>query len=130
MKIIDIIREERNNGKIPSHQVDGLQGAIKFRDRHAADRIHNLYQVMNAAAMADGLSDDVVDMDKDTWHSKYNTAHPYTDLERRMLNQAFKTIDTDHQVVSPDTRSHEHKEIHKTSPVRDRGHVALQIKNK
>jgi hypothetical protein len=67
--------------------------------------------------MADGKTNKPVDMAQSSWVEKYNTAHPYTDAEHKMMQSAFKTVDSEHHEVVPHSKSQEHKETYKTSPV-------------
>ena len=70
-----------------------------------------------AAAMADGKSTKPVDMDASSWVEKYNTTHPYTEEEHRMIHAAMATIPTDHKPVSKNHKSKEPDHVHKVSPV-------------
>ena len=72
---------------------------------------------MMAMAMADGKSTKPVDMPGASWIEKYNTHHPYTEVEHNMIKQAMATVPTDHKDVSNDHRSHEPDHVNKVSPV-------------
>jgi hypothetical protein len=71
---------------------------------------------MMAAAMSDGSSTAPLEMDSSSWTEKFNTAHPYTELEHKMMQQAFATVDSNHQEVTGDHRSKEREDTHKVSP--------------
>jgi hypothetical protein len=104
-------------GKLHKSAAAASQGTHKLRDKGGYDRSNHLNRIMMAAAMADGRSKKPVDMDEASWVEKYNTAHPYTEEEHNMLHQAMATIPTEHKEVVPFSKSQEHSEIHKTSPV-------------
>ena len=65
----------------------------KFRDPGGYDRTYELNRIMMATACADGTTP--LELDAETWSGRYNTAHPYTDVEHRMLKQAFKAVGSD-----------------------------------
>ena len=119
MKINEIIVEGRD-GKISDLAHDHAstsQGITRFRDGGGFDRTYNLNRVMMAAAMADGKSTRSVDMPQSSWYSTFNTTHPYTDEEHKMMQSAFNTVNTEHEEVVKRKKSEEHKETHKVSPV-------------
>ena len=86
------------------------------RDQGGYDRVYHQNRLMMAMGMADGQSTKPVDMDPASWVEKYNTVHPYTDVEDKMFQQAAKTIPTDHHVVSKG-KSKEPEDTHTVSPV-------------
>jgi hypothetical protein len=125
MKITDIITEGHQStpADVPDFQEPVMGKAVVFRDNGGLDRTHNLYRIMLAAAVADGKTQDAIPgIDGLTWHSKYNTAHPYTKEEFNMMMSAFKTIGADwHQPVMNDQC--EPDEIHTKSPMTPRGAI-------
>jgi hypothetical protein len=48
---------------------------------------------------------------------KFNSLHPYTDEEHKMLQQAMKTIPGEYHKMSKRGKSEEPKDTHKTSPI-------------
>ena len=71
-----------------------------------------------AMAMADGKSQDAVDMDNSSFAEKYNTVHPYTEEEYNMFVSATKTIPTDKKDVLPYSKSKEPEDTNITSLVK------------
>ena len=71
------------------------RGVSKFRDPGGYDRTYELNRIMMATACADG-TDTPLKIDAESWSGKYNTAHPYTDIESKMLKQAFKAVGSDY----------------------------------
>jgi hypothetical protein len=65
----------------------------KFRDPGGYDRTYELNRIMMAVASADGTTP--LEIDAETWSGRYNTAHPYTDIESKMLKQAYKAVGSD-----------------------------------
>lgn len=118
MKINDIIIEGRDGqiGDVGKDHESTSTGITKFRDKGGYDRTYNINRVMMAAASADGKSTKAVDMPQSSWVEKYNTVHPYTDEEHKMMQSAFKTVDSEHKTVVPKSRSEEPGDTHKVSP--------------
>jgi hypothetical protein len=89
----------------------------RMRDVGGLDRNYHLNRIMMAAAMADGKSTKAVDSPADTWAEKYNTAHPYTEQEHKMLHHAYDAIGID---IDDAVNSHgsEPDGTHKVSPVK------------
>jgi hypothetical protein len=72
---------------------------------------------MMAAAMADG-TDKPIDMDAKSWVGKKRTASPYTEVEQRMLIQAYKAAGADYKDLNKgDLDSEEHPAVNTTSPI-------------
>lgn len=129
MKIHEIIHEDKDprDGPINNHGMpkgglhpehEAVHGRVaKSRDVGGYDRVYHQNRLMMATAMADGKSTKAVDMPDASWIEKYNTHHPYTEEEHRMIQAAMNTIPTDHKVISNDRKSHEPKDVNKTSPV-------------
>lgn len=93
-------------------------GIHKVRDVGGYDRVYHMNRLWMAMAMADGKSQDAVEMDYASFVEKYNTVHPYTEEEYNMFIAATKTVPTDHKNVVPYSKSEEPKDIYKTSPVK------------
>jgi hypothetical protein len=77
------------DGKIGKRRQAATVGLNLFSDGERSNSDYTLNRVMMAAAMADG-SDAPINMDEKSWVGKRRTAHPYTDVEQRMLKQAYK----------------------------------------
>jgi len=100
----------------PDHAAP-MQGIHKARDIGGYDRVYHMNRLMMAMAMADGRSRDAVDMDSASWTEKYNTIHPYTDMEENMIHQAFATVPSDHKHEVAKKKSTEPDHVHRVSPV-------------
>jgi hypothetical protein len=126
MKIHEIINEQKL-GDIPLGHAEAAKGIHLFADPDGWDSDHHLERVMRAAAMADG-SDDPIDVDNNSFVGKYSIAYPYTEVESRMMKQAFRALGSDtysHQEHKP---SQEQETVHKTSPTRQVGAITLKKK--
>jgi hypothetical protein len=72
---------------------------------------------MMAVACADGVTP--LDLDTESWAGRYNTAHPYTDIENEMIKQALQATGGEHQDLNgADQASQELKSTNTTSPVK------------
>jgi len=92
-------------------------GLHTFVDNDRADRTYELNRVMMAVAMANG-TDEPVTLDSESWAGRNNLAVPYTDVEEKMMHQAFKAVGSEHKDLNHgDTRSQEHPAVNKTSPL-------------
>lgn len=127
MKINEIIIEGRDGVK-PKEQTLADTGEWRFRDQGGYDRTYNLNRIMMASAMADGKSHDAVDMPQSSWVEKYNTARPYSEAEHNMMKSAFKTVDSEYEETEHDHKSRESDDVHKQSPVQDRGPIKRKSK--
>ena len=116
MRARDFVAEQ-HQGRLRQTAKRAMPGTWRFRDS-GIDRAYNLNRIMMAAACADGQSTRPVDMDASSWNDRFNTAHPYTEAEHRMMRQAFATVDTEYDHTVPDHGSREHPEVNKTSPVK------------
>lgn len=105
------------DGKMHKHQEDVTSGVFKSRDVGGYDRIYHMNRLWMAMAMADGKSQDAVDMDAASFAEKYNTVHPYTEEEYNMFVAATKTIPTDKKDVVPYSKSKEPEDTNKKSLV-------------
>jgi hypothetical protein len=106
-----------SKGKMHKHHASVQQGVMRSRDVGGYDRVYHMNRLMMATAMADGESEKPVDMDEASWMEKYNTHHPYTEKEHKMLKSAMNTIPTDSKEVTPWSKSVEPDDTHKVSPV-------------
>ena len=84
---------ERKIAKPTKRQSNATRGLHKFRDPGGYDRTYELNRIMMATACADGTTP--LEVDAETWSGRYNTAHPYTDIESKMLKQAYKAVGSD-----------------------------------
>jgi hypothetical protein len=108
---------EKKIGKIGDRRQMATRGLHKFRDHGGYDRTYELNRVMMAAACADG-SGEPLKLDSESWVGRYNTAHPYTEEEHKMLHQAFKAAGSEaHDLNKGDLRSQELESTNKISPV-------------
>ena len=115
MKINEII-VEGYDGKKPKETTHSDTGEWQFRDQGGYDRTYNLNRVMMAAGMADGVSEDAVDMPQSSWVEKFNVARPYTEAEHKMMKSAFKTVSSENYETEKDHRSREQDDVNKKSP--------------
>lgn len=83
------------DGKIGKRRQAASVGLNLFSDNERANSDYTLNRVMMAAAMADGTNTPI-NMDEKSWVGKRRTAHPYTDVEQRMLKQAYKAAGADY----------------------------------
>ena len=96
-----------SEGSIHKHAEQSTRGIFKSRDVGGYDRVYHMNRMWMAMAMADGKSQDAVDMDSASFAEKYNTVHPYTEEEYNMFIAATKTIPTDKKDVVPYSKSQE-----------------------
>lgn len=116
MRAKEFITERRKIAKPTKRQDQSTTGLQKFRDPGGYDRTYELNRVMMAAAGSDGKTP--IKMDAETYSGRYNTAHPYTQVEADMLKQAFKAVGSDAKDLNHgDNKSKELEDTHKVSPV-------------
>lgn len=84
---------ERKIAHPTKRQSFATRGLHKFRDPGGYDRTYELNRIMMATACADGTTP--LDLDAETWSGRYNTAHPYTSIESKMLKQAYDAVGSD-----------------------------------
>lgn len=105
------------DGKIGTRRQAATRGLTIFGDAERANSDYTLNRVMMAAAMADG-SDDVIDMDEKSWIGKKRGAYPYTEIENKMLIQAFKAAGAEYTDLNAgDMDSEEVPSTNTVSPV-------------
>lgn len=115
MKIKEIVMEEKI-ADIPPRLQQATVGLDKFRDKQFADRIYELNRVMMAAAMADGVSP--ITIDAESWAGRNNVAAPYTEVEQKILTQAFNAVGSHFTDLNHgNLRSEELKSTNIVSPV-------------
>ena len=106
------------DGKMHDHHSQATQGVMRVRDVGGYDRVYHMNRLWMAMAMADGKSQDAVDMDSASFVEKYNTVHPYTEEEYNMFVAATKTIPSDQKTVVPYSKSKEPEDTNTTSLVK------------
>ena len=117
MRATEFVSEARQ-GKLTKRNQFASVGINTFHDSQRANSDYTLNRVMMAVAMADG-SETPIDMDAYSWTGKERTAHPYTDVEQKMLKQAFKAAGADWQDLNKgDLDSEEHPAVNTASPVK------------
>jgi hypothetical protein len=109
---------EGKKGSPPKHHHNAQPGAYRFID-DATDRYYHLNQIMKAAACADGRSTKAIDMDDESFAGKNNLAYPYSELEHKMMKQAFKSVRGNHsEKFIKSHKSLESEDTHKISPIK------------
>ena len=94
MRANEFVTEDKV-GKIGKRRQAATRGLNKFRDQQFADRVYELNRVMMAVASTDG-TDFVNELDGESWAGRNNIAAPYTEVEQRMLEKAFKAVGSKH----------------------------------
>lgn len=116
MRAHEFISEDRKLAKISKRMQQSTRGLHKFRDPGGYDRTYELNRVMMAAACSDGVTPLI--LDAESWSGRYNTAHPYSEIEQKMLKQAFKALGTDFKDLNHgNLHSEELKSTNVQSPV-------------
>ncbi len=117
MRASEFINESYKPGKISKRQRFATKGLHKFRDPQGFDRTYEMNRLGMALACTDGEIDPVVD--QESWAGRYNTAHPYTEAEQRMLQKAYKAMGSSYQDLNKgDLDSDELPSTNNTSPVK------------
>ena len=97
---------ERKIAHPTKRQRFSTRGLHKFRDPGGYDRTYELNRIMMAVASTDGVT--MPELDAETWSGRYNTAHPYTDVEANMLKLAYKAVGSEmHDLNHGDNESTE-----------------------
>lgn len=109
---------ENTVGNIPKRAEQATQAVIKMRDIGGYDRVNWLNRAMMAAACANGKDTKKLDMDSYSWAEKYNTAHPYTETEWKMMQQVLATVPADSEAIVPWSKSEEPLSTNKQSIVK------------
>jgi len=118
MRAYEFIFESGAHGKIKDDHAQVSMGVFKARDVGGYDRIYHMNRLWMAMAMADGKSQDAVEMDAASFAEKYNTIHPYTEEEYNMFIAATKTVPTDKEDIVPYSKSKEPEDTNKQSLVK------------
>lgn len=108
---------ENKIGKIGKRRQAATRGLNKFRDQQFSDRVYELNRVMMAAASNDG-TDFVNELDGESWAGRNNIAAPYTEVEQRMLEKAYRAVGSKHWDLNKgDMDSEEVSSTNTKSPV-------------
>lgn len=108
---------EHKKGHISKRLQNATVGLHTFVDNDHADRTYELNRIMMAVAMADG-TDAPVTVDSESWAGRNDIAAPYTEIENKMMHQAFKAVGSTHRDLNHgDTRSQEHPAVNTKSPI-------------
>ena len=115
MRATEFITER--DGTIGNRKQVATVGLNVFYDAERANSDYVLNRVMMAVACADG-SNKPIDMDAKSWVGKKRSAHPYTEIEQRMLKQAFKAAGATYTDLNHgDLKSEELPAVNTTSPM-------------
>ena len=117
MRAFEFLNEGRGDGKFNKDHAQASLGIYRARDVGGYDRVYHMNRLWMAMAMADGKSQDAVDMDAASFAEKYNTIHPYTEEEYNMFIAAQKTIPTDSKTIIPYSKSMEPEDTNTQSLV-------------
>jgi hypothetical protein len=116
MRAREFITERK--GKISHRHQQATRGLDLFRDKKRTNSDYVLNRVMMAVAAADG-TDSPIEMDQQSWVGTRRSAHPYTEVEQRMLKQAFRAAGAEYKDVNEgDMDSEEMNDINRVSPVK------------
>ena len=116
MRASDFLNEARK-GKISKRQQQATRGLNKFIDPSHTDRFYELNRIMMATACSDGVTP--LDVPAESWAGRMNTAHPYSDIEQKMLKQAYKAVGSEMQDLNHgDLKSEELKTTNSQSIVK------------
>lgn len=107
MRAHEFLNEGKGEGKIHKDHAQANMGMFRARDVGGYDRVYHMNRLWMAMAMADGKSQDAVEMDAASFAEKYNTIHPFTEEEYNMFVAATKTIPTDKKTIVPYSKSKE-----------------------
>ena len=104
-------------GQIGKRRQWPTRGLHKFKDADGRDRFYELNRVMMATAMADGETP--ISMPESSWVHNTNTAHPYSEVEQKMLKQAYQAVGSSYQDLNRgDMRSQELPSTNTASPIK------------
>lgn len=103
-------------GKITKRQQNSTRGLHTFTDTNY-DRTYTLNRVMMAVASANGIEKPVID--SESWIGKRNSAHPYTEIEQKMLKDAYSAVGVPYQDMNNgNLKSEELPNTHIQSPLK------------
>lgn len=104
-------------GQLGKRRQWATRGLHKFQDKDGRDRFYELNRVMMAVACADGINP--LNVPDSSWVTNNNTAHPYSEIEQKMLKQAYKAVGSKHVDINHgDMRSQELPSTNTQSPIK------------
>lgn len=113
------ISESYVAAKPTKRQSYSSRGLHKFRDPQGYDRTYEMNRIGMALACTDGEIEP--DVNQESWAGRFNTSHPYTDVEDKMLKKAYKAMGSDYTDLNGgDLDSEELGTINAVSPVAKR----------
>jgi len=117
MRASEFINESYKAGKISKRQRFATKGLHKFRDPQGFDRTYEMNRLGMALACTDG--EIIPEVDQESWAGRFNTAHPYTEAEQKMLEKAYKAMGSSYVDLNKgDLDSDEIPSTNNTSPVK------------
>ncbi len=116
MRAKEFIIKEAKQGKLPKDEHDATAGLHLFRDAERANSDYVMFRLGMALACSDGTNP--VEIDTKTWIGKQKSAHPYTDIEQKMLKQVYKLAGASYTDMNDgDLHSKEPGDTNTLSPV-------------
>jgi len=104
------------NADISDRQRYATRGLNIYADSEKWNTDYTLNRIMMATACTDGTT--MPDMDMKSWIGKHKSAHPYTEVEQRMLKLAYKAAGANwDDLNSGDMDSEELPDTNKQSPL-------------
>lgn len=108
---------EKKLGKLTKRQQQPTRGVNVYGDEERMNSDYVSFKLGQALAMADG-SNKPLDIDAKSWAGKKKTTHPRTELEQRMLKQAYKAVGANYKDLNHgDMKSEELTDTNTVSPV-------------
>ena len=109
---------EKKIGHISKRAQQPSRGIHTYGDGEHVSGDYTSYRLGLAVAGADGSNKPLHDVDSKSWVGKKKTAHPYSELEQKMLKQAYKAIGADWKDLNHgNLDSEELKSTNNVSPV-------------
>jgi len=94
MRAVEFITEVKS-GKITKRQQYGTVGLHLYKPTNGSNSTYTLNRLMMALA---SVSDqDEIDIDAESWIGTRKSSHPYTDVEDKMLKNAYKAIGAEYE---------------------------------
>lgn len=119
MRASEFINESYKAAKPTKRQSYASRGLHKFRDPQGYDRTYEMNRIGMALACTDGEIEPEVD--QESWAGRFNTSHPYTDAEHKMLQKAYKAMGSSYiDLNGGDLTSEELPSVNNKSPVASR----------
>lgn len=108
---------EKQEGKIPKRAQQPSRGIEVYSDGEKANSDYTQYRLGLALACSNG-KDPIDQVDYKTWFGKRKTMHPYSQVERDMIRQAYKVVGAHHKDLNKgDMESKELDSTYTVSPV-------------